>query len=331
MPQEERNQTLEEVFRGETLFEGLSADGLSADNQPEPVANAGQDAGQAAGSAPESAPQTVQSEAVPTVAQEANVPANAPQTAQDAAVGVMGNPQPTQPDAASLLNLLIPAFRQMQSENAQLKQSMVQQSEATKAQLEESLEPPTLDIDGMMYDDDATRQRKQSEYNTAMFDYQRKMLMKEMQPMMDSYREQQQAQALNGAVANLHNLPGVGNRFDDVAADIPQTIKSIPALSSMPPNEAVVLAALIAKGRAASNAQAAQAKTPEQMADEVYSNPEVMKLLELKRNQALQANQTIPPMSASQGAMSAAPVNVDHKPETVQDAWGELEQMLRNR
>lgn len=323
MPQEERNQTLEEVFRDGTLF-----DGLSTDSQPEPVANAGQDAGQTAGSAQEGAPQTVQPEAVPQMAQEANVPADTPQTAQSSAVGVMGNPQPTQPDAASVLSLLIPAFRQMQTENAQLKQSITQQSEATKAQLEDSLEPPTLDIDGMMYDDDATRQRKQSEYNTAMLDYQRKMLMKEMQPMMDSYREQQQAQALNGAVANLHNLPGVGSRFDDVAADIPQTIKSIPALSSMPPNEAVVLAALIAKGRAASNAQA---KTPEQMADEVYSNPEVMKLLELKRSQALQANQTIPPMSASQGAMSAAPVNVDHKPETVQDAWGELEQMLRRR
>lgn len=322
MPQEERNQTLEDVFRDETLF-----DGLSADNQPESGADDGQALGQAAGGAQESAPQTVQPEAVPQVAQETNVPANAPQTAQNVADGVMGNPQPST-DAASVLNLLIPAFRQMQAENEQLKQSITQQSEATKAQLEDSLEPPTLDIDGMMYDDDATRQRKQSEYNTAMLDYQRKMLMKEMQPMMDSYREQQQAQALNGAVANLHNLPGVGNRFDDVAADIPQTIKSIPALSSMPPNEAVVLAALIAKGRAASNAQA---KTPEQMADEVYSNPEVMKLLELKRNQALQANQTIPPMSASQGAMSAAPVSVDHKPETVQDAWGELEQMLRGR
>lgn len=323
MPQEERNQTLEDVFREGTLF-----DGLSTDNQPEPFTDNGQTSGQAAESVSESAPQTVQPETVPQMAQEANVPANAPQTSQDISGGLMGNAQPTQPDAASVLNLLIPAFRQMQVENEQLKQSITQQSDATKAQLEESLEPPTLDIDGMMYDDDATRQRKQSEYNSKMLDYQRKMIMREMQPMVDSYREQQQAQALNGAVANLHNLPGVGNRFDDVAADIPQTIKSIPALSSMPPNEAVVLAALIAKGRAASNAQA---KTPEQMADEVYSNPEVMKLLELKRHQALQANQNVPPMSASQGAMSAAPVAVDHKPETVQDAWGELEKMLRGR
>ena len=310
-PKEENNQTLDEVFRDNTLFDGLSAE-QPAEQQP--VQQEAQAEAQAQ-NGPEMAPP--ENVAPPVQAAAPNVPS--------------GNSAPVgnaQPDAASVLNLLIPAFRQMQNENAQLKQSLTQQSETAKTQLEEALEPPKLDIDGMMYADDATRQAKQAEYNAAMLDYQRKMLMKEMQPMMDSYRAQQQSQALQSAVDNLHTIPGVGGRFDDVAADIPQTIKSIPALSSMPPNEAVVLAALIAKGRAATNAPA---KTPEQMADEVYSNPEIMKLLELKRTQALAQNQNIPPMSASQGAMSAAPVNVDHKPETVQDAWGELEQMLRGR
>lgn len=310
-PKEENNQTLDEVFRDNTLFDGLSGE-QPAEQQP----------------VQQEAQAEVQAQNGPEVAPPENV---AP-PAQAAAPNVpSGNSAPVgnaQPDAASVLNLLIPAFRQMQNENAQLKQSLTQQSETAKTQLEEALEPPKLDIDGMMYADDATRQAKQAEYNAAMLDYQRKMLMKEMQPMMDSYRAQQHSQALQSAVDNLHTIPGVGGRFDDVAADIPQTIKSIPALSSMPPNEAVVLAALIAKGRAATNAPA---KTPEQMADEVYSNPEIMKLLELKRTQALAQNQNIPPMSASQGAMSAAPVNVDHKPETVQDAWGELEQMLRGR
>lgn len=310
-PKEENNQTLDEVFRDNTLFDGLSAEQPAEQQPAQPEA---QPESQAQ-NGPEMVPQENVAPPVQTAAP--NVPSGNSAS--------MGN---AQPDAASVLNLLIPAFRQMQNENAQLKQSLTQQSEATKTQLENALEPPTLDINGMMYDDDETRQRKQNEYNTAMLEYQRKMLMREMQPMMDSYRAQQQSQALQSAVDNLHAIPGVGGRFDDVAADIPQTIKSIPALSGMPPNEAVVLAALVAKGRAAANAPA---KTPEQMADEVYSNPEVMKLLELKRSQALAQNRNIPPMSASQGAMSAAPVNVDHKPETVQDAWGELEQMLRGR
>lgn len=318
-PKEENNQTLEEVFRDENLFSGLSAD------QPEQAGDAGQTGAPTAGNAPESAPQNVQSETVTGMETPQNVPQTAPEAPQAVGSGIMGG---NQPDAASILNLLIPAFRQMQTENQQLKQSMTQQSQDTKAQLEDALEPPTLDIDGMMYDDDATRQRKQSEYNTAMLDYQRKMLMREMQPMVDSYRQQQRDGEMQASIANLHNLPGVGNRFDDVAADIPQTIRSIPALANMAPNEAVPLAALIAKGRAATNAQA---KTPEQTADEVFSNPEVMKLLELKRANQLRANQNIPPMSASQGAMSTAPLNVTPKPETVQDAWSELETMLRRR
>ena len=318
-PKEENNQTLEEVFRDENLFSGLSAD------QSEQAGDAGQTGAPTAGNAPESAPQNVQSETVTGMETPQNVPQTAPKAPQAVGSGIMGG---NQPDAASILNLLIPAFRQMQTENQQLKQSMTQQSQDTKAQLEDALEPPTLDIDGMMYDDDATRQRKQSEYNTAMLDYQRKMLMREMQPMVDSYRQQQRDGEMQASIANLHNLPGVGNRFDDVAADIPQTIRSIPALANMAPNEAVPLAALIAKGRAATNAQA---KTPEQTAEEIFANPEVMKLLELKRANQLRANQNIPPMSASQGAMSTAPLNVTPKPETVQDAWTELETMLRRR
>lgn len=318
-PKEENNQTLEEVFRDETLFTGLSAD------QPEQAGNSGQDAGQTAGNAQEGAPQNMQGEGVPTV----ETPQNVSQAAETAAQTVPGQAMGgTGTDAAALLNLLIPAFRQMQSENQQLRESMTQQSQDTKAQLEDALEPPTLDIDGMMYDDDATRQRKQSEYNTAMFEYNRKKLMQEIQPMVDSYRQQQRDGEMQASIANLHNLPGVGNRFDDVTADIPQTIKSIPALANMAPNEAVPLAALIAKGRAATNAQA---KTPEQTAEEIFANPEVMKLLELKRANQLRANQNIPPMSASQGAMSTAPLNVTPKPETVQDAWSELETMLRRR
>lgn len=321
-PMEDNNMTLDDVFRDESLFSGLSAD------QTEQGGSTGQDGQPAAGSAQESAPQAVQTENVSSVAQEGNVPPQAQAAAQNVPGGNNAPAGNTQPDATSILNLIIPAFRQIQAENQQLKQSMAQQSDATKAKLEDALEPPTLDINGMMYDDDETRQKKQNEYNAAMLDYQRKMLMKEMQPMVDSYREQQKTREMQSAISNLHTVPGMGGRFDDVTADIPQTIKSIPALASMPPNEAVVLAALVAKGRAAANAPA---KTPEQVADEVYSNPEVMKLLELKRTQALQQNQNIPPMSASQGAMSAAPVNVDHKPETVQDAFEELTKMLRTR
>lgn len=318
-PKEDNNQTLEEVFRDDNLFSGLSAD------QPEQAGDAGQAGAPTAGNAQESAPQTVPAETVSGMEAPQNVSQTDKAASQAVSGGVMGN---AQPDAASILNLLIPAFRQMQTENQQLKQSMTQQSQETKAQLEDALEPPTLDIDGMMYDDDATRQRKQSEYNTAMFEYNRKKLMQEIQPMVDSYRQQQRDGEMQASIANLHNLPGVGNRFDDVAADIPQTIRSIPALANMAPNEAVPLAALIAKGRAATNAQA---KTPEQTAEEIFANAEVMKLLELKRANQLRENQNIPPMSASQGAMSTAPLNVTPKPETVQDAWSELETMLRRR
>ena len=318
-PKEDNNQTVEEVFRDDNLFSGLSAD------QPEQAGDAGQTGAPTAENAQESAPQTVPAETVSGMEAPQNVSQTDKAASQAVSGGVMGN---AQPDAASILNLLIPAFRQMQNENQQLKQSITQQSQETKAQLEDALEPPTLDIDGMMYDDDATRQRKQSEYNTAMFEYNRKKLMQEIQPMVDSYRQQQRDGEMQASIANLHNLPGVGNRFDDVAADIPQTIRSIPALANMAPNEAVPLAALIAKGRAATNAQA---KTPEQTAEEIFANPEVMKLLELKRANQLRENQNIPPMSASQGAMSTAPLNVTPKPETVQDAWSELETMLRRR
>lgn len=316
-PREENNLTLDDVFRDPNLF---------SDGQSEQSADAGQTGAETTGVPTESVPPAGQTEAVPAVEAPANVPSPAETSAQSNPSGVVGNP--AQPDASAILNLLIPAFRAMQTENQQLKQSMVQQSDDTKAKLEDALEPPTLDIDGMMYADDATRQQKQAEYNNAMFEYQRKMIMKEMQPVVDSYRRQQQDQAIQGAISGLHNTPGIGNRFDDVASDIPQVIKSIPALASLPPNEQVTIAALVAKGRAAVNAQA---KTPEQIATDVYANPEVMKLLELKRTQALQANQNIPPMSASQGAVAAAPVNVDHKPETVADAFEELTKMLRAR
>lgn len=313
---ENENKTLQEVFR-EGVFEGLAA----ADNgAPEQATNEGQPTTaetQAQSGETENRPDMVQSEnAVPTQPETMPPPS------------VTGNTQPnnsTAPDPQTLLNMLIPMLKAKQEENAQLKQSLQQQSDEQKAELQEQLEPPTLDVDGMMYDDDATRQKKQTEYNNALLEYQRKQIMREIEPMTTAFRAQKQAEEVQSAINGLHNTPGVGGKFDDVAADIPATIRSIPLLAQMPPNEAVPIAALIAKGRMAANAQA---KTPDQIADEAFANPEVMKRLEMKRAEQLKANQNVPPMSASQGAFSNAPVNVEPRPDTVKDGLSVLKKML---
>jgi predicted house-cleaning NTP pyrophosphatase (Maf/HAM1 superfamily) len=81
-----------------------------------------------------------------------------------------------------------------------------------------------------------------------------------------------------------------------------------------------MLGALISKGIKATN-EKAKAPTPEEIAAQAASNPEVMRILAAKNAQAVaDKNKGLPPLSASSG-MSNAPATVAKKPTNFKEAY----------
>lgn len=213
------------------------------------------------------------------------------------------------------------ALGEMQQMLRQLQAQALEANRANEQAVEEAvLEPPVLpDLGSVQYQDDVDRVRALNAYGTAMADYTRKSVMRELQPIVDQYQRQTR-EAEDAAVKNQLLSSG---RFDGMSEDMAQIDKiaaTTPGLAELPPETRYTLAYIINRGVKAMNAKPAEAETAEQLVAKVMQNPDALKAIEKERvAKVATANKSAPPIAASQG-QSNAPAVAPNPPQDFNEA-----------
>ena len=233
------------------------------------------------------------------------------------------------------------AAQTAQQKDAQLQQAL-QELEALKAQnqqmqgtleelskkneenlLEEALQPPTLDINGLAFADEETVAQAQAEFAQKMSEYNRQQIMKELEPTLAFAKKGMQDAERADTLEALAQVPEL-NGINEMLPQLERIIANNKWLqtSDMPLDEKYINAYAIARGVNAINTPPEEPKkelTSEELMQMYDSNPTFQELIEKKRLDAIKNSQQVPPFSASSGAVNAA-LNIKEKPKTFEEA-----------
>lgn len=253
---------------------------------------------------------------------------NAEQGGQDVAAGAQ---QPTDPNQALLMQMIAGQQQQINM----LQQSLSQQSQTQEQAIMEQMQqpqaptaPPSLDFNELLYADDGTREEKQQEWVNSMTEFVKQTALKDIEPMMNDYKATKESQAYTEAAMQLKGVPGIGDKLGTAIDGAQDVVNQIPALRQLDPTDALVLGALVAKGKEALNAPSPQEKTPEALAQEVIANPQVMKLIAAHNAEQLRQNANAPQLAAGNGGMSPAPINVQKQPQTIEEGLKFFDELI---
>lgn len=183
------------------------------------------------------------------------------------------------------------------------------QSKKAEKAIEEELEMPTLNIDETLFMDDAQKAAALADYNKKMSEYNSKLIDREVakaiEPMRQRFEQAEKAANIN-AVKNVMRNDAKFADFDALEGDIENLIRNDEDLSKLPPAKAYASAYLMAKGMKQSANQ--PQKSNSELADEIYRNPELMKLIEQKRAEDIDRRQSgMPKLAQSASATPATP------------------------
>ena len=250
--------------------------------------------------------------------------------------------QPTQEDAVldEAVNTAEIAAQTAQEKDMQLQQAL-QELEALKAQnqqmqgtleelsrqneenlVEEAMQMPTLDVNGLAFADEQTIANAQAEYAKQMAEFVKAGVMKEVSPFVEQAKEgiyQKEKTEAISALSQVPELAGIG----DMVPQLDKIIANNKWLQSddMPIEEKFINAYAIARGVNAINTPPEQPKelSSEELMELYDKNPTFQELVEKKRIEAIKNSQQVPPFSASSGAVNAA-LNIKEKPKNFEEA-----------
>jgi hypothetical protein len=217
----------------------------------------------------------------------------------------------------SQLQEILQQNQALQQQLAQMQQLIQQQSQQTQEQIvEEIMEPPVLDINSLMYDDEETAKSKVADFSKNMFEYAKSGVLKEISPYIEQVKQAQQANERAEVVNTLSQVPELAG-FKEMLPQIENIIKNNPILQNAKPEDAYINAYMIAKGVSAVNTPQTE-PTPEQILEMIQKNPEAQKLYEQSRLEKVEGSQQVPQFTASSGANAA--LNIAKKPTTLEEA-----------
>ena len=250
--------------------------------------------------------------------------------------------QPTQNDAVlnEAVNTAEIAAKTAQEKDMQLQQALQelemikaqnQQMQGTLAELskkneenliEDALQMPTLDVNGLAFADEQTVANAQAEYARQMAEFVKSGVMKDLSPFVEQAKEgmyQKEKSETLSALAQVPELAGI----NDMLPQLDRIIANNKWLQSddMSIDEKYINAYAIARGVNAINTPPEEPKelTPEELMELYDKNPTFQELVEKKRIEAVKNSQQVPPFSASSGAVNAA-LNIKEKPKTFEEA-----------
>lgn len=211
----------------------------------------------------------------------------------------------------------------IKQQNAQLQGTIEELSRQNEEHIiEEALEPPVLDVSALAFADEETVKAAQSEYATAMAEYNRKMFMKEFAPVIEQANKQKRTEETNEVISALSQVPELKG-IENMLPQLDRIIASNKALSSddIPLDEKYILAYAVARGVNSINNPPAEPKDPtaEELMGFYNSNSEFQEMVERDRLEKVKNSQQVPPFSASSGAVNAA-LNIKEEPKGWDDA-----------
>ena len=250
--------------------------------------------------------------------------------------------QPTQEDAVlgDAVNTAEVAAQVAQEKESQLQQAL-REIEILRAQsqemqgtiselsrqneekiLEEAMQPPVLDINGLAFATEEEVARAQAEYAQKMTEYNRQQIMKELEPTLAYAKKGMQEAERSEMLSALSQVPELSG-INDMLPQLDRIIANNKWLQSddMPIDERYINAYAIARGVNAINTPPEQPKelTDDELMALYDKNPTFQELVEKKRIEAIKNSQQVPPFSASSGAVNAA-LNIKEKPKSWEDA-----------
>lgn len=259
--------------------------------------------------------------------------------------------QPTQESATleNAVNTAEVAAQVAQEKDMQLQQAL-QELEALKAQnqqmqgtldelskrneqnlIEEVLEMPTLDVNGLAFATEDEIKQAQAEYAQKMAEYVKGDVMREVSPFVEQAKEgiyqKEKTETLN-ALSQVPELQGI----NDMVPQLDKIIANNKWLQSedMSMDEKYINAYAIARGVNAINTpppEPPKELTSEELMELYDKNPTFQELVEKKRLETIKQSQQVPPFSASSGAVNAA-LNIKEKPKTFDEASERTRQMF---
>ena len=211
----------------------------------------------------------------------------------------------------------------LKAQNQQMKGTIDElSSKNEEALIEEAMQPPTLDINGLAFADEETIRQAQAEYAQKMLEYNRQEIMKEISPFVEQAKEGIYLKEKERTISDLANLKELSD-IKDMMPQLDKIIANNKWLQSedMPMDEKYILSYAIARGVNAINTPPEEPKelTSEELMALYDKNPSFQELIEKKRIDAIKNSQQVPPFSASSGAVNAA-LNIKEKPKTFEEA-----------
>ena len=254
--------------------------------------------------------------------------------------GDVPTPTPEETTLDNAVNTAEVAAQVAQERDMQLQQ-VLQELEAVKAQnqqmqgtinelsqkneeklIEEAMQPPVLDINGLAFADEATIAQAHADFAQKMADYNRQQIMKELEPTLAYAKKGMQDEERSQTLSALSQVPELQG-INDMLPQLDKIIANNKWLQSedMPMDEKYINAFAIARGVNAINTPPVEQKEPtaEELMELYDKNPTFQELIEKKRLDAIKNSQQVPPFSASSGAVNAA-LNIKEKPKTFEEA-----------
>ena len=260
---------------------------------------------------------------VPPVSEESTEEVSAEQqTAADAANTAQIAAETAAAKDAELQQAL-EAMKQMQEQNAQLQEQISELSKVNEQHLiEETMQMPTLDVNGLAFADEATVKAAQEKYAQDMAEYIKQPLMKELSPFIEQAKEGQRIKQRDEIVEALSTMPELAG-IKEMLPQLERLIANNKVLSSpdMPMDEALIMAYTMARGIDKMNTPVVEAKEPttEELMELYNKYPEFQEMVEKQRVAQLKDSQQVPPFSASSGAVNAA-LTIKEKPKNLEEA-----------
>lgn len=211
----------------------------------------------------------------------------------------------------------------IKAQNQQMHSTIEELSKKNEENLiENALQMPTLDINGLAFADEETIKNAQEEYARQMTEYVKGDVLREVSPFVEQAKQgiyQKEKADMVSALSQVPELVGIS----DMMPQIEKIIQNNRWLQSedMPMDEKLINAYAIAKGVNAINTPPEQPKelTDEEVMELYNNRPSVQEIIEKQRLEQIKQSQQVPPFSASSGAVNAA-LNIKEKPKTWDDA-----------
>ena len=150
---------------------------------------------------------------VPAVSEESTEEVSAEQQAAADAANTAQIAAETAAAKDAELQQALEAMKQMQEQNAQLQEQISELSKVNEQHLiEETMQMPTLDVNGLAFADEATVKAAQEKYAQDMAEYIKQPLMKELSPFIEQAKEGQRIKQRDEIVEALNRFTRVNKR-----------------------------------------------------------------------------------------------------------------------